>query len=126
MEIIFIAKCWTISNFPVICNQRLLRETELRFITSIVYQHQLQLYGHATQKLVLFVRWSLKIITQSGGDQGDPAHKICGWGKSIILVGSYLVREWGLHGHLHGVVSGVGVEWWVRSCATQHMPPIID
>ena len=82
------AESWGITGMTV-SNQRLLRETESKSITSIVRQRQLWLYGHVAL-------W---------------------WGKSMLPAGSYLVWEGGLHGDLHGVIAGAGVRAWARQCA---------
>ena len=91
-------------------NQQLLRETESRPITTIVNQCQLQLYGQVSryQNLILFVRLFLKEITRGGEGQGDD-HKVRGWAKSMLAVGSDLVWEGDLQGDLHRVITGVGV-----------------
>ena len=42
---------------------------------------------HVTQKLILLPGLFLKEITRSGGGQGG-AHKVRGWGKLMLPVGS--------------------------------------
>ena len=68
---------------------------------------------HITQKLILLVGLSLKGITCGEEGQGD-AHKVHGRGKLVLPVGSYLIREGGLHGDLHGVIAGPGVRGLAR------------
>ena len=64
-------------------------------------------------------------IILGGGGQGG-AHKVRGWGKSMLPVESYLVWEGGLHGDLHGVITGAGVGGLARWRVPWHMPPMID
>ena len=75
-----------------VSKQKLLRETESRFISSIVTNVNSGEMGmwHVTQKLIMLFWLFLKGITLGGGGQ-ESAHKICGWGKSILPVGSYLI-----------------------------------
>ena len=73
---------------------------------------------HVIQKLILLLGLFLKEITRSEGSQGD-AHKVRGWGKSMLPAGSYLVWEWGFHGDLHGLIARAGVGELERS-----MPPM--
>ena len=53
-------------------------------------------------------------------------HKIRGWGKLILLAGSYLVWEGGLHGDLHEVI----LQSWRRTIGEATRPlayaPMID
>ena len=76
---------------------------------------------HITQKLILPVRLSLK-----GTTQGEGGHKICGWGKSMLSVVSYLAWEEGLQWDWHEVIARTGVRGWTRQCAPWHMSPMID
>ena len=112
---------WGIVGMTV-SNQRLLRETESRLITSIVCQHQLRLYRHVARypETDPVSRLFLKEIIQSGGGQGG-AHKVCGWGKLMLPTGSYLVWE----GGLHGVIGRAGIRGLARRCASQCMPPMM-
>ena len=80
---------------------------------------------HVTQKLILLFGLFLKGITRDGGGQGG-AHKVRGWGKSMLPVGSYLVWEGGLHEDLHGVVARAGVRELARRRVSWRMPPMID
>ena len=74
----------------------------------------------------LLVGLSLKGITPGGGGQKD-AHKVHRWGKSMLPVGSYLVREGCLHGDLRGVIARVNlsVGGLARRCAPQRKSPMI-
>ena len=68
--------CW--SDF--VSNKRLLRETQVRFVTCIVYEHQLWLYGHVARF-----------------PDADPAHQIlsarepCEWRKANRLTTCLMV-----------------------------------
>ena len=66
---------------------------------------------HITQKLFPLVGLSLKGIIRDGGGQGG-AHKVRGWVKLTLPVGSYLVWKGGLHGDLCGMIATVG--GWVE------------
>ena len=57
------------------------------FIKVVIITAVLKGIWHATQKLILLVGLSLKGITQGGGGQGG-AHKVRGWGKSMLPAGS--------------------------------------
>ena len=71
---------------------------------------------HVTQKPILLLGLFLKGITRCGGGQ-ESVHKVCGWSKSLLPVGSYLVWE----GDLQGLIAGAGIRGLARC-----MPPMID
>ena len=79
----------------------------------------------SSQKQILLFGLFLKWIIQGGGGQGG-AHKVRGWGKSMLPAESYLVWKGGLHGDLHGVIGGAGVRELARWLAPRRMPPMID
>lgn len=68
-------------------NQRLLDETELRPVTSLVFECQLWQYGHVA--CFLLIGLFLYETTLTGGDQGN-THITHGWGNLIDPT------EWGL------------------------------
>ena len=102
-----------------VSNQRLLRETESRPITSTVCNINSGYMGmwHVTQKMILLLWLFLKGITRSGGGQ------VRGWGKSMLPAGGYLVWEGGLHGDLHGVIGRAGIRGLARRRTSRCMPP---
>ena len=87
--------CWN----DFVSNHRLLRGTESRLITIIVRQRQLRLYGQVAR----YPEDDPACLTVSERDNPDEitgrghggAHKICGWDKSMLPVGNYLVWEGG-------------------------------
>ena len=87
------------NNFAL--NHRLLRETESRPITSIVRQRQFWLYGNVAR--YPGADPVCRIVSEKdnpgGGGKGG-AHKVRGWGKSMLPAWSYLVWEEGWHGDL--------------------------
>ena len=80
---------------------------------------------HITQKLIMLLGLFLKGIAWGGGGQGG-AHKVHGWGKSMLSAASYLVWKGGLHGDLQGVIAGAGFRGLARLCVPWRMPPMID
>ena len=62
-----------------VSNERLLRETQMRFVTCIVREHQLRLYGHVAR----FVAWEARFPV------ADPTHQIlsarepCEWRRPM-------------------------------------------
>ena len=62
----------------------------------------------------------------NGGVQGCAHTWVRGWKKSIFPVGSYLIWEGVLHGHLCGLIAGVGVEGSARRRVSRRMPPMTD
>ena len=112
-----LAVSWGIAGMAV-SNQRLLHETESRPITSTV--RQLWVYWHVARYPEADpVCWA--VSERGGGGQGD-AHKVCGLGKSMLLVGDYLVWD----GDLHVVIVEAGVGELARQCAPQYMSLMID
>ena len=91
-----------------VSNQRLLRETESRTITSIVRQRQLKLYGHVAR----YPEADPACLVVSEKDKLELRRPRCsqnfrGRSKLIILVLSYLVWEGDLHGDLRGLIACV-------------------
>ena len=78
------AVIWGIAGMTV-SNQRLIRETESRPITSIVRQRYLRLYGHVARYPVALPAYRVisEEITQSGEVQ-RVAYKVGGWDKSMF------------------------------------------
>ena len=100
--------------------ERLLRETQMRFVTSIVREHQLRLYGHVAcfpDAVPLSQRGSLV----SGGSQcADHVPRGC----SRLMSTS---RRWGWARHLPGGWPDVGPwstdgKWAQRRAAPAHAP----
>ena len=108
LVIIVFAEPWGIGEITV-SNQQLLRKTESRSITSIVHQRQLQLYGHVARYPEADP--TCRVVSESNKQmwkRTKGAHKVRGWDKSIIYVGSYLVWEGDLHRDSYWVISAWG------------------
>ena len=111
-----------------VSNQRLPRETESRPITTIVCQRQLRLYGHVARypEADPACRFVSEMDNLGWRRPRGGAHRVIGWGKLMLPVGSYLVWERGLHGDLYGVIVGVCVGGLARRRALRGMAPMID
>ena len=104
-------------------NERLLRETQMRFVTRIVREHQLWLYGHVAHfpDANLLTRYSQRGSLLSGGGQwADHVPRGCRW-----LISTSRGWEWARQlpmGWPDGGTWSTGRKWMQRSAAPAHAP----
>ena len=111
----------------VVSNQRLIRETESRPITSIVHQSQLWLYWHVARyseadpaSRVISERDNPEGRRPRGRPQSSWLGQVDASCWELIGMGRWL------RGDLHGVIARAGVGGLARRRASWRMSPMID